>query len=332
VVLADEGRGDVVSSHAGARAAPRLVCILSENHTLVPPRDLPAVVAIAVEAERAGFDAVMASEHVVLGRGSDAEGRPVNPRDYALPGNQDPTTPWPSSLLLLAAVAAVTERIGLVAGAVIPPLRHPLLIAKELATLDLLSRGRLVVQPTVSWHRAEYEAMGVPFATRGERLDEHLAAWEVLWKEGSSTFRGRHYRFEDVFLEPKPFRPDGPRLWFGGARLHDRLLGRLVRHGHGFNPLGRPSDEDLKRLRRALAAAGRDVRSLEIVGGVRGRFPDGTSVASLDEALATIPDQLGRGCTTICVKPSQFTDDPDEIPPLLGRIVDRVAASRDPSR
>jgi probable F420-dependent oxidoreductase len=321
-----------VSVHAAVRpSAPRLVCILSENHTLVPPRDLPAVVAIAVEAERAGFDAVMASEHVVMGRGSDAEGRSVNPRDYALPGNQDPATPWPSSLLVLAAVAALTERVRLVASAVIPPLRHPLLIAKELATLDLLSRGRLVVQPTVSWHRAEYDAMAVPFATRGERLDEHLAAWEVLWGQGPSTFRGRHYRFEDVHLEPKPFRRDGPRLWFGGARLHDRLLGRLVRHGHGFNPLGRPSDEDLERLRGAIAAAGRDLASLEVVGGVRGRFPDGTSVASLDEALATIPDQLARGCTTICVKPSQFTDDPDEVPSLLRRIVDRVAAVRDRS-
>ncbi|MDQ4107520.1 MAG: TIGR03619 family F420-dependent LLM class oxidoreductase [Actinomycetota bacterium] len=332
MVLPDEGRDDVVSFHAAARAAaPRLVCILSENHTLVPPRDLPAVVAIAVEAERAGFDAVMASEHIVLGHGSDAKGRPANPRDYALPGNQDPTTPWPSSLLLLAAVAAVTERVRLVASAVIPPLRHPLLIAKELATLDLLSRGRLVVQPTVSWHRSEYEAMGVPFASRGERLDEHLAAWEVLWRQGPSTFRGRHYRFEDMFLEPKPFRHDGPRMWFGGARLHTRLLGRLVRHGHGFNPLGRPSDEELERLRGAFAAAGRDVGGLEFVGGVRGRFPDETSVASVDEGLATIPEQLARGFTTICVKPSQFTDVPGEIPSLLRRIVDRVAAVRDPS-
>jgi probable F420-dependent oxidoreductase len=281
---------------------------------------------MAVDAERAGFDAVMVSEHVALGRGSDADGLPDNPRDYALPGNQDPETPWPSSLLLLAAVAAVTERIRLVAGAVIPPLRHPLLMAKELATLDLLSSGRLVVQPTVSWHRAEYEALGVPFETRGERLDEHLAAWQTVWQPGPATFRGRHYRFEEVYLEPKPFRLDGPRLWFGGRRLHDAMLRRLVRYGHGFDPLGRPSDDDLDRLRAAMEAAGRHVDELEIVGGTRGRFPDAQSVAPLDEALASIPEQLDRGCTTICIKPSQFTDDPDEIPSLLERIVDRVAA------
>lgn len=304
----------------------RLVCILSENHTMVSPRDLPALVRMAVEAERAGFDAVMVSEHVVLGRGSNSDGVPANPRDYALPGNQDPEMPWPSSLLLLASIAAVTERIRLVAGAVIPPLRHPLLLAKELATLDLLSSGRLVVQPTVSWHRAEYEALGVPFETRGERLDEHLAVWQTVWQPGPATFRGQHYHFDEVYVEPKPFRPDGPRLWFGGRRLHAVMLRRLVRYGHGFNPLGRPSDDDLDRLRAAMAAEGRELDELELVGGTRGRFPGADGVADLDDALDAIPEQVARGFTTICVKPSQFTDDPDEIPSLLARIVARVAA------
>src|SRR6478735_7803775 len=146
---------------------PKLILILSENWTLVPPSDLRSLVRMARDAEDAGFDAVMVSEHVVLGSSSGKGGQPENPRDYALPENQDPRTPWPSSLVLLA--AAATERIRLVAGAVIPPLRHPLLLAKELATLDLLSGGRLVVQPTVSWHQDEYEALGVPYGERGER-------------------------------------------------------------------------------------------------------------------------------------------------------------------
>src|SRR3954453_16797967 len=123
-------------------APPRLILILSENWTMTAARDLRALVPMAVEAEEAGVDCVMVSEHVVLGPGADAAGLPANPRDYALPGNQDPATPWPSSLLLLAAVATVTTSIRLVAGAVIAPLRHPLLLAKELATLDLLARGR----------------------------------------------------------------------------------------------------------------------------------------------------------------------------------------------
>ena len=307
-----------------SRAAPRLVLILSENPTLVSPRDLRALVDMGVEAEEAGFDAVMVSEHVVLGPGADAAGVPENPRDYALVGNQDPATPWPSSLVLLSAVAAATTRLRLAASAIIAPLRHPLLLAKDLATLDLLSEGRLVVQPTVSWHRPEYEALDVPWEKRGELLDEHLAAWKILWRETPASFEGRHYRFRDVYLEPKPFCADGPRLWFGGSSLHERLLRRLVRYGHGFNPLGSPSDEDLERLRAAMRDARRDPDELELVGGTRGRFPDATSVADLDEALASIPAQLERGFTTICVKPSQFTDDPTEVGTLCRTIVERV--------
>jgi probable F420-dependent oxidoreductase len=304
---------------------PRLVLVLSENHTLVRGDDLRGLVDMAAEAERAGFDGVMMSEHVVLGSGSDVQGRPPNPRDYALPGNQDPSTPWPSSTVMLGAVAAVTSTLRLIAAAVIPPLRHPLLLAKELATLDRLSEGRLVVQPTVSWHRQEYEALGIDYTTRGARLDEHLEAWSVLWHGSPASFDGSHYRFHDVWLEPGPYRPGGPRLWFGGQRLHEPVLQRLVRWGHGFNPLGRPSDAELDRLRAALLGAGRDPAGIEMVGGTRGTFPDPSRPAPLEAALDQIPEQVARGFTTICIKPSQFTDDPSEIPDLLRRIVGGVA-------
>ncbi len=288
----------------------RLVHVLSENWTLTPPRDLRALVRMAQEAEDAGFDAVMVSEHVALGPGADANGPMPNPRDYALPGNQDPAMPWPSSLVLLSAIAAATTTLRLAAAAIIAPLRHPLLLAKDLATLDLLSEGRLVVLPTVSWHEPEYRALGVPFAHRGALLDEHLEAWHAAWSASPASYAGRFYAFHEVWVEPKPYRPDGVRLWFGSSTLHDRLLRRLVRHGHGWNPLGRPSDADVDAVRRALAEAGRDVDGLELVGGTRGRFLDAESPADLDEALATIPEQVGRGFTSICIKPSQFLDDP----------------------
>jgi probable F420-dependent oxidoreductase len=306
--------------------APRLVLVLSENWTLTSPRDLGALVRMAQEAEAAGFDGVMVSEHVVLGPGADAGGLMANPREYALPGNQDPAMPWPSSIVLLSAIAAVTSRLRLIAGAIIAPLRHPLLLAKELATLDLLAEGRLVVLPTVSWHRPEYEALGVPFERRGELLDEHLAAWRVLWRDTPASFRGRHYQFSDVYLEPKPYRPTGPVLHFGGASLHERLLRRIVAHGQGFNPLGAPPPEEIDRLRTAVAAAGRDPSELELVGGTRASFPDATSVASLEQALEAIPAQLELGFTTFCIKPSQFTDDPDEVGAFCRDAVERVAS------
>jgi probable F420-dependent oxidoreductase len=313
-------------SNGRAGATPRLVLILSENRTLIPQRDLPALVGMAVEAEDAGFDAVMVSEHVVLGPGSDELGLPANPREYALPRNQDPSMPWPDPLVLLAAVAARTSRVRLVASSVIAPLRHPALLAKQLATLDLLSEGRLVVQPTVSWLPHEYETLGVPFERRGELLDEHLEAWRVLWRDTPASFRGRHYRFADVWLEPKPFRAEGPALWFGGQRLHGRLLRRLVTFGSGFNPLGTPTDGELARLRQAMIAAGRDPDELEMVGGTRGRFTGPDDLADLGEALAQIPAQLERGFTTICIKPSQFMDDPARIGSFCREVVERVAA------
>ena len=305
---------------------PKLILVLSENWTMTSPRDLRTLVRFAVEAEEAGFDAVMISEHIVLGRGADANGPMPNPREYALPGNQDPATPWPDSIVLLSAIAALTTRLRLFAVAVIPPLRHPLAIAKALATLDLLSEGRLVVLPTVSWHQAEYEALGVPFRERGARLDEHLAAWQAVWRESPASFEGRHYRFEDVYVEPKPCRPDGVTLHFGSSTLHERLLRRVVRYGQGLNPLGPLAPEDVERLKAAMTAAGRDISELELVGGTRATFPDSSSVADLPAALASIPEQMALGFTSFCIKPSQFIDDPRQIRPFCDEVVARVAA------
>jgi len=305
-------------------APPRLVLVLSENWTLTSPRDLRSLVRMAVEAEDAGIDAVMVSEHIVLGASAGANGVMANPRDYALPGNQDPATPWPSSVVLLSGIAAATTRLRLAAAAIIAPLRHPLLLARELGTLDLLSEGRLVVQPTVSWHRPEYEALGVPFSRRGALLDEHLAAWRTLWHDTPASFEGTFYRFQDVYFEPKAHRPDGPMLWFGGESLHAPLLRRLVRHGHGFHPLGRPSETDMHRLREGLREAGRDIHELELIGGIRGTFTEPDRPAPIEPALEAIPEQLEQGFTAICFKPSQYVDELADVGPLCRRVVSYV--------
>jgi len=266
----------------------------------------------------------MISEHIVLGPAAASNGLMANPREYALPGNQDPATPWPSSLVLLSAIAAVTTRIRLVAGAVIAPLRHPLLIARELGSLDLISGGRLVVLPTVSWLAEEYAALGVPFRRRGDLLDEHLAAWAVLWRDTPASFAGEHYSFRDVYFEPKAYRPGGPALWLGGAGMHRRMVARIVRYGDGFNPLGRPAPGEMRRLAAAMRAAGRDLAGLELVGGTRAVFPGDGGVADLGQAVAAIPPQVAEGFTTFCVKPSQFTDDPRDVGRLCREIMRRV--------
>lgn len=302
----------------------RLLLILTENHTMRPPPDVGDLVGFAVTAEQAGIDGVMVSEHVVLGPSANAAGLPANPRDYATPGNQDPATPWPSPIVLLSAIAAATTRLRLVAGAIISPLRHPLALAKDLATLDRLSLGRLVVLPTVSWHRDEYAALGVPFDRRGELLDEQLDIWSRAWSGSPISFDGTHYRFGEVWVEPQPYRPGGPELWFGGSSVHPRLIRRLVRYGSGFNPLGHPDEAGLARLKEALREAGRDPADLEYVGGIRGKFPGPDQPANLDRALADVPAQLARGFTTICVKPSQFIDDQTKIPEFCEALVTKA--------
>jgi probable F420-dependent oxidoreductase len=301
--------------------------VLSENWTLTPPRDLPALVRMAVTAEAAGVDTVMLSEHVVLGPAAGAAGRMENPREYAAPGNQDPATPWPDSIVLAAAIAAATTELRIALAAIIAPLRHPLLLAKQLATLDLLAQGRLVVQPTVSWAADEYAALGVPFGERGAILDEQLAAMHAAWTRTPAAFAGRHFAFADVYCEPKPYRSGGPRMWFGGQRLHAALVRRIVRYGSGLHPFGPTTDVELDRLSAAMTAAGRDISELELVGGIRGRFRGGDDVADLDEALAGVPGQLARGFTSICFKPSMFTDDPAELEAVCRRVVAGVAAA-----
>jgi hypothetical protein len=121
-------------------------------------------------------------------------------------------------------------------------------------------------------------------------------------------------------------RPGGPAPWFGGSSVRRRLVDRLVRYGSGFNPLGQPDDAGLARIAAALAAAGRGPGELEYVGGTRGTFAGPDGLADLDQALAGIPAQLARGFGTICVKPSQFTDDAARIGDFCRELVTKVSA------
>ena len=299
----------------------RWLMVLTENEAIVHPRDLISLVDLAIVAEAEGVDGVMLSEHVALGRDSGDAGLMHNPRDYAAPGNQSPAYPWPNSIVLMSAIAQATTTLRLVAGAIIAPLRHPLLLAKELGTLDLLSRGRLVVLPTVSWSRDEYRALGVPFEERGRILDEQLEVLAKAWGPYPISHPGPRFPFTDVWLEPGAFTPDGPPLWFGGQGMPAHVVRRIAKYGSGVNPFGALSDEDLRSLADGMREAGRNMSELELVGGIRGRFEDPTSIANVDEALADLPRQIEQGFTTICFKPAMFCRSSDEVPSLCRYLV-----------
>ena len=300
----------------------RWLMVLTENDAIVDPRDVGGLVDLAVTAEANGIDGVMISDHVLLGPSAGANGVMGNLRDYAAPGNQDPATAWPSSIVLMSAIAQATSRLRIVSGAIIAPLRHPLLLAKELGTLDLLSQGRLVVLPTVSWHADEYAALGIPFAERGAILDEQLEVLAKAWGPYPIRHDGPRFGFDDVWLEPGAFTPEGPPLWFGGSGMHPALVRRIVRYGSGLNPFGPLTDDDLALLASGMRAAGRDLGELELVGGIRGTFHGADDVADIEVALRDLPGQLDRGFMTVCFKPAMFCRTAEDVPGLCRYLVD----------
>ena len=304
----------------------RGLVILTENDTLIEPGDLDGMVALAKTAEEAGIDAVMLGDHVCLGPSAGRNGRPQNPRAYAAPGNQDPATHWPSPIVLASAIASTTTSVRIALAALITPLRNPVVLAKDLATLDQLSGGRLIVQPTVSWSSEEYASVGIPFHRRGRILDDGIAAMKALWSQVPASYHGDYVSFEDTYCVPGPVRAEGPPLWFGGQSIHDAVLRRLVEHGSGFHPFGGPTNDDFSRLRRAFAAAGRSIDELEIVGGTRAVFEGSDDVANLDLATSDFEQQIANGVTTFCMKPAQHTDRFDDVADLCRLFNERLAS------
>ena len=293
---------------------PQLGLVLHETWTMTEPHDLRHLVELARIAEQAGVGSVLVGEHPAMGPNSCVNGPPLNPRDWLAAGNQPSDYPHPANLPLLSAMAAVTSRVRLFAAGLLSVLRPPLLVAKEIATLDLIARGRLVVVPIVSWQREEYEGMGVDFSSRGAMLDEQFEIWQRLWTEGSPvSFEGDFYRFSDMYVEPAPYRPGGVELWTGGRSYAPWVLRRTARFASGIFTVQPPSVEDIRALGDAMLAAGRDPSDLELGAVLPIKpFVDATGLLDLDETLARAPEFIERGITTLFIKPSMFIDDVDD--------------------
>jgi probable F420-dependent oxidoreductase len=162
--------------------------------------DAEGVADVARTAEELGFDSVWVGEHPVL---IDPH-QPPSP----LPSHSELMDPVP----VLAYAAAVTARITLGTGIVILPLRNPVILAKELATIDVLSQGRLEVGVGVGYVQGEYDAIGVPFETRGRRADEWIDALRTLWRDDQPELRGEFASFGGIQCRPQPHRPGGPPI------------------------------------------------------------------------------------------------------------------------
>jgi probable F420-dependent oxidoreductase len=194
---------------------------------------------LATTAERCGFESLWTVEHVVI---------PVKHTPY--PGSKDgqmaggDTVAIPDPLIPLAYVAAITKTIKLATGILILPQRHPIYTAKEVATLDLLSGGRMILGIGSGWMKEEFESLGINFHHRGAMTDEAIQAMRALWHEGTSTFEGKHFKFGPVHSYPKPVKHDVPIHVGGHSPAAARRAGRF---GDGFFPTV-ANPEKLKEL------------------------------------------------------------------------------------
>jgi probable F420-dependent oxidoreductase len=227
---------------------------------------------LAQSAEEAGFESVWAVEHVVFPRGHASRYEFASDGKVPEQGDRGQEAALPDPLIWLSYLAGITSRIRLATGILILPQRNPLIVAKELATLDLLSHGRLSVGIGVGWLQEEFEALGVPWERRGDRTEEYVQAMRVLWRKADASFDGEFTRFERVIMEPKPVQPAGVPIIVGGHQAPGaRRAGRI---GDGYFPAIYPPGDTLVRLPRLIEVmresareAGRDPDAIEITSG-----------------------------------------------------------------
>jgi probable F420-dependent oxidoreductase len=249
---------------------------------------------IGQSAEAAGFDSLWTVEHVLVPVGYEST-YPYSPTGK-MPGPEESDIPDP--LIWLAFVAAATSTIRLGTGILILPERNPIIVAKEIATLDKLSEGRVELGVGAGWLEEEFDALGVPFAERGQRLDDHIAVMRKLWDDGPASHDSEFTRFPDAYSRPRPAQAHVPIHIGGHSKVAARRAGRI---GDGFFP-GRGSHEELAELigivRKSAEEAGRDPDAIEISAGGNGALGSG--------ALAEVEALRELGVHRVMIPPLAF--------------------------
>ena len=248
------------------------IVFANTGHAVTPE----GATALATIAEELGYESLWTVEHVVVPADYSST-YPYSPTGR-MPGTED--APIPDPLVWLTWCAAHTTRIRLATGILILPQRNPVVLAKEAATLDLLSGGRLTLGVGVGWLAEEFEVMGVPFAERGAITDEYMQVLRVLWQEAEPTFSGTYANFTRARMHPKPAQATIPIVVGGHTPAAARRAGRL---GDGFFPgRGKPEeiDELIDTARAAAKDAGRDPDALEITCGA---MPDVDAIKRLED-------------------------------------------------
>ena len=257
------------------------------------------------QGESLGFDIVGAGDHIVIPHGVDSRYPYTSDGKYGSGGPGDCL----EQLTVLSFIAGHTSTMGLLTSVMVLPYRSPVQTAKVLTTIDVLSRGRLIVGCGVGWMREEFQPLGAPaFEWRGAVGDEYIRAFKELWTSDSPEFDGEYVSFSDVSFQPKPVQKPHPPIWIGGES--GPALRRAARLGDGWYPIGgNPThplgtqdqlSDCLSRLRRYAEEAGRDPSTLEVAYSVgwyddrRASFLPGGDRRILTGEPAQIADDISR--------------------------------------
>ena len=238
---------------------------------------------LAQAADEAGFESIWTVEHTVVPGGYESA-YPYSPDGKMAGGRDDFDLPDP--LIWMAFVASQTQRIRVATGILIVPQHNPVVAAKQIATLDHMTGGRLLLGIGVGWLKEEFDAIGAPFADRGRRTDEYIEAMRELWGAERPTYHGEYVHFEAAYCRPQPVRGSVPIIVGGHSKAAARRAGRL---GDGFFP-ARGAAADLVQLARDVAAEhGRDPHALEITTGIGEDLSSLRSLAELGVARVLVP-------------------------------------------
>lgn len=283
-----------------------------------PDHDWGTTLALGAAMDTAGVDRLVVSDHVAFGENPEAY---ADPRLGGIAGGRQPTGPdgqWLDPVIVLTALAATTTRIRLGTAILLAALRRPTVLAKELATLDVLSGGRLDLGVGVGWQREEYEATGLSFERRGRLLDHTLEVCQTLWTQQRAGYDSPELSFENIHQMPKPVTPGGVPIWVSGT-VNDAVARRLARFGTGWIPWG-PAMRDpagaIAAMRDRVAAQGGDPSGMQVLGhATTAKKPDGTLDAAATAASA--PALVAAGVTDVRVTCS--------LPKDIGRATDLLS-------
>lgn len=267
-------------------------------------------------AEERGFESVWAPDHVIMPT------KIATPYPYSKSSRYiaDPKGAHLEPFTVLSFVAACTRRVRLGFTVIVAPYRHPVVTAKMMASLDVLSGGRLIVGVGSGWLEEEFDALEVPFAKRWTRTDEHIRIWKELWTAEEPRFEGDYHRFADVQCRPQPLQKPHPPITIGGRGRAS--LRRVVSMADGWQVVSEHPDDvystegdlarDLQTLKRMCDEAGRDFATVEI-----------TAVIIAGTAEGVLADILGYkrlGVGRLILDFPSFASGPDEMAATLEKI------------